>query len=446
MGSSGFNSISSTSGAGIDVQAFVEQILYADRAPVRLLQVQQTQFNAQAAALRDLSAKLGSLVTAVDALKDFSGEFNSKTVTTSDAAALSATAAASAVAGTHTIAVTALATTSSYYTSALASGSTEFGTGSFTLQIGSGTPVTVTVDATNNTLDKLAAHINGLDLGVSASLINDANGARLALLSQSSGLAGDLTISDNTTGLTFNKAAAGANASLTVNGIPVESASNTVSGVIAGVTLTLSAPTGTAPATITVKPDTSRARQAVEQFVTAYNELAGALNAQFRYDAATRKAGALAGEASVRLLQQQLLDAVRFSIPGNGSIVSLASLGVDVQNDGTLQINNSELDEALAGRFAEVHTFLQGLAPAGFARHFATALDALSDSVDGPLNLALSGVNRTLDTLADQISGFEARLELRRAALTEQFSRVDALLRQLPTLLSQISNQLSSLR
>ena len=60
MGSSGLGSVSS--GSGIDVQAFVDQIIYADRAPVRLLQTQQTQFNAQATALRDLATKLSTLV------------------------------------------------------------------------------------------------------------------------------------------------------------------------------------------------------------------------------------------------------------------------------------------------------------------------------------------------------------------------------------------------
>lgn len=446
VGSFGFGPVGSSSGSGIDVQAFVNQVLYADRAPVRLLQTQQTQFNAQASALRDLAAKLSALETAANALKDTSGKFNAKTVSTSDASKLTATASASAVAATHTIAVTALAATSSYYTGQLADGATEFSAGTFDLQLGSGAPVTITVDDTNNTLDELVSHINGLDIGVQASVISDTHGARLSLVSRSSGAAGDLAISGNTTGLAFTKAVTGANATITVNGVPVESASNTVTGVLAGVTLTLSAPTLGTPVSVTVKPDTSAASQAVKDFVSGYNALLGAINAQFTYNAATKKAGVLASDSSVRLLQQQLLSAIQYSIPGNGGMVNLATMGVDVSNDGTLTIDSAELDDALADHFGEVQNFLQSLTPAGFARRFATTLDALGDSVNGPLNLALGGVTRTLDTLADQIRDFESRLELRRQALTEQFSRLDALLQQLPTLMAQISSQLNSLR
>jgi flagellar hook-associated protein 2 len=444
VGSSGLGSVSS--GSGIDVQAFVDQIIYADRAPVRLLQTQQTQFNAQATALRDLATKLSTLETAMDALRDTSGEFNAKTVSASDEAILTATASASALAATHTISVTALATTSSYYTGQLAEGSTEFGAGAFQIQVGSGAPVTITVDDTRNTLDELVSHINSLGTSVAASVITDTTGARLSLVSKSSGAAGDLAISGNTTGLSFTKAVTGANATLTVNGVPVETTSNTVTGVIAGVTLSLSALSLGTPVTITVKPDTSQANQAVKDFVTGYNALLGAINTQFTYNAATKKAGPLASDSSVRLLQQQLLSAIQYSISGNGGIVNLATMGVDVSNDGTLTIDNAELDDALADHFAEVQNFLQSLTPAGFARKFSTTLDALGDSVDGPLNIALGGVNRTLDTISDQIRNFESRLELRRQALTEQFSRIDALLQRLPTLMSQISNQLSSLR
>ena len=70
MGSIGWSSVSVTSGSGIDVDAFVEQVLHAERAPVRLLETQQTEFNARAAALRELTTKLLDLQKKVNALKD----------------------------------------------------------------------------------------------------------------------------------------------------------------------------------------------------------------------------------------------------------------------------------------------------------------------------------------------------------------------------------------
>jgi len=446
VGSFGLSSVSASSASGIDVVAFVEQVLYAERAPVRLLQTQQTQFNSQASALRDLTTKLLDLQTKVNALNDVSGSFNAKSATSSDPTVLTATATATAIAATHTVVVSALATTSSYYTDQLADGSTQFATGTFNIQVATGAPLTITVDDTNNTLDELATHINGLDMGVEASVITDANGARLALVSETSGAPGDLTVSGNTTGLAFTKAVAGTNASLTVDGVPIASASNTVTGVISGVTLSLvSAQVGT-PVTVKIDPDTAEARAAIDDFVASYNALITALNEQFTYNPTTKKAGALSTDSSVRRLQQQLLEDINYSITDNNGFVNLATIGVHLANDGTLTVDSTELDNALGSHFGEVQNLLQSLAPAGFARNFSTDLQALAASVDGPLNLSLSGVNRTLDSLADQIRDFEVRLELRREVLTEQFSRIDALLRQLPALLSQISTQLGSLR
>ena len=234
MGSVSFGSVGG-SGSGIDVLGFVNQVLFAERAPVRLLETQQVLLDAQSSALSDINTKLSDLKDAINALKDLSGKFNTKITASSDTSVLTATADASATAATHSITVSALATTSSYYSSQLADGSTTFATGSFDLQIGTGSPTTITVDATNDTLDDLATHINSLALGVTASVITDADGARLSILSDASGVPGDLTISNNTTGLTFTKAATGTNASLTVNNVPINSTSNTVSGSGVGV-------------------------------------------------------------------------------------------------------------------------------------------------------------------------------------------------------------------
>jgi len=395
--------------------------------------------------LRDLTAKLDGLETAVNALKDVSGQFNTKVATSSDESFLTATASAAAVGATHTVVVEGLASTSAYYTGQLANGATTFATGSFDLKIGAGTPVTVTVDGTNNTLNGVASSINGLDLGVLATVVSDANGARLSLVSKTSGAPGDLTISNNTTGLAFTKAVTGANATLTVDGIPVESASNTVSGVLEGVTLSLLTAQPGTPVTVKVDSNTEQAHQAVDDFVKSYNALIQALNSQFTYNTTTKTAGALSTDSSVRFFQQRLLENVNYSTSGNNGFVNLATIGVHMADDGTLTVNSSELDDALSSHFSEAQNLLQSLTPAGFARNFATDLAALSDSTNGPLNVSLAGVNRTLDGLADHIQSFEDRLELRRQALTQEFSRIDAMLRQLPTLMAQISSQLGSL-
>ena len=447
MGSVGLNSITSSSaGGGIDVQGIVDQIIYSERAPERLMQAQQTQLNSQAAALRDISSKLTDLEATTDNLNDLSGNFNAKVVTSSDSDLLTATASGSADAADHTIVISSLATTSSYYTDRLASGSDTFLTGSFDLQIGSGAPTTITVDDAHNTLDALAAYVNELDIGVSARVVTDTQGARLALVSESAGESGDLTITNNTSGLVFNKGETGTNASLTVDGVPVTSDSNTVAGVIPGVTLNL---VGAAPGTtvlLAVKSDTTQPSSAINDFVTSYNALVQAINAQFTYNAATGSAGVLSGSTSLRMVQQRILSDVGYSITGNGGFVNLSTIGLEMADDGTLTVDGTKLDDALQNHFGDVQNLLQSTSPSGFARNFSADLDQLTDSVNGPLNAELTGITQNVDTIADGIQDFEDRIAQRQQQLIEEYSRIDALVRQIPLTLAQINSQLGSLQ
>jgi len=216
MGTSGIDwstlasNSNSTSTAGFDVSTIVNEVLQSKRQTETQWQSQETTFDNQATALQQLSTQLQSLLTSVNALNDPTGSFNAMTTTVSDSSALSATAGSGAVAGSHSISVTSLATTSSFYSDELATSSTTFGTGTISLQVGSGTATAITVDSTNNTLTGLSAAINSMNLGVTANVITDAGGARLTLVSNSSGAAGNITISINSTGLNFNLGSQGA--------------------------------------------------------------------------------------------------------------------------------------------------------------------------------------------------------------------------------------------
>ncbi|HET9785319.1 MAG TPA: flagellar filament capping protein FliD, partial [Terriglobales bacterium] len=350
MGTSA-TSVGSVAGAAstgsFNAQQYVQSIIQSEQGPEQLMQEQVSTLSDQATALGTISTQLQSLQTAVFALNDFQGALAAKTASSSNSGVATATADSTAAAGSHTVVVSNLATTSSAYSSTLADGDTTFATGSFTLQVGTGTATTITVDSTNDTLNTLAASINSQNLGVTASVITDANGSRLGLVSGSSGAAGDLTISGNTTGLTFTKAVTGVNANFTVDGIALASTSNTVTGVVQGVTLNLTG-TDAAGATISVAPDTTQATTAITNFVNAYNQVIGSLNTQFKYDPTTQSTGPLGSDTTVMDLQQQLLGNAAFSISGNSGFVNLASIGVDMNDDGTLSINTSSLNAAMA--------------------------------------------------------------------------------------------------
>jgi len=108
---------------------------------------------------------------------------------------LTASAATTAAAGTHQIVVSKLATAGTLYTDPLTDGNTSIlrngdTTGDIQLQVGGAGGAThdiVITQGSNDTLATLASYINAQKWGVTASVVTDANGARLALYSQSTG-------------------------------------------------------------------------------------------------------------------------------------------------------------------------------------------------------------------------------------------------------------------
>lgn len=449
MGSMGFGLNLDTTGLGLnqglDVQSTVNALVEAEQATEQPLINEESTYSSQQSAINNINNLLGSLETTVQALQDPLGGLAATTATSSNSNVLTATTTAGADAGSHTVLVNSLATTSSYDTAALASGTSTFATGQFTLQVGSGSPVTITVDSTNDTLNTLASYINSQDDGVTASVINDASGARLALVSNTSGAPGDLTISGNTTGLTFTKTSTGSNSSLTVDGVPLNTTSNTVTGVIPGVTLELTG-TSTNPVSLTVGADTQKVSTAIGNFVSAYNSLIQAVNAQFTYTQGASSQPPLLSDVALGQVQQRLYRDVNYAISGNNGMTSLASLGITMQSDGTLQVDNEKLDAALSSNSASVQNFFQQSSGTdGFAVNFGNDLMNLTNPGMGPLYLDLQGIQQNQQMLQNDINDFQTRLAQQRQMWLKEYAQVNSTLQTLPLMLQQIEGQLGSL-
>jgi len=435
-GTSGF-------GQGINVQQFVQYALANQQANITALQNQQTSLNTQSAEITKISTDLSNLDNSVFALNDPLGILSSQVATSSNSAVVNATASSTATAGSHSIIVNSLATTSSYYTGALTTTTSTITAGTFQVQVGSNAAATVTVNSTNNTLSQLAATINNQNIGVSASVIQDSNGYRLALVSTASGAPGDITVSGNTTGLSFTKAITGTNASLVVDGIPISSASNTVSNVISGVTLSLGSPSPATPVTVNVSPDTTQATSAINNLVSAYNTVITEINSQFNVASDGSGGGPLETDNSLRDVQAQLLGALSYSVPGNSGIVNLASIGVNFNNDGTLSVDSSALNSALSSNFSAVQNLLQN-STNGFSQNLSTVLSNINSPGTGILSLDLQSVTSTSQGITSQVADLQAALAVQQTNLTSVYSQVNATLQELPMLENQISQQLAS--
>ncbi len=525
--------LSATSGntAAIDVNGAVAAAIFADRAPERALQGDQTTLSTETTDLTAIQTATNAVDTDLQALNNLTGPLAARTVASSGSN-VTATAAAGTVAGNHTVTVNSLASTGAYYSDLASSPSATLPTSSLTITTVAGASATIATGAgaAGDNLTDLASAINAAGLGVTASVVTDSTGARLAIIAKSSGAAADFSITSpnftgtsytsaniptgdtlgansftltsggatttvtttagesyatlasdinnlnlgvtatagsdaNGTNLTiassdgatpftisepsfgFTQATVGADANLTVDGIPVDSASNTVTGAISGVTLTLLGASA-APADLTVASDASQVSTAINQFVTDYNTAIGLVNTQFTVSSSGTE-GVLGSDSTVVDLQSTLEQALNYvSTPATGTtttVSSLSDLGITQNSDGTLSVDSSTLDSALTNNPGAVQSFFQGSALNGFANAVTTALDTYTNPTSGAFTLDLTGISTTNSDLTTQINDFETSyIANQQTVLTAEFSSAEEALQQLPTELKQIQAELGN--
>jgi flagellar hook-associated protein 2 len=449
MSSSGINlssllSALGSSSSGIDVTAAVAQAISAESGPLTQMEQQQSLIQSQTGDINQIETDLSTLQSAVSALSAPVGALTAMTTASSNSGIVTATAASDAVAGNHVIVVSNLATTGSWYTNVEeANATTTLPTGSFTLTVGTNAPITINTGSgtSGDTLNDLASYINGLGAGVTANVVTDSGGARLAIVSNSSGAANNFTIT-NATGLAFTQAVKGVDASLTVDGIPIDSASNTVSGAVSGVTFNLLSASPGTQVDIGVTPDSGQISTAVSNFVSAYNTVIGDVNQEYKV-ASNGAEGPLAGDPTLAMLQSALLAAGSYTGGGNG-VSTLADLGITMNDDGTLTLDTSTLNNAVEGNFSAVQNFLQGTSSNGFADNLNTQLDTLTDPTDGAFTVDLQSLSSESSDIQTQINNFQTYLDNQTTLLTNEFDQADIALQQLPIEEQQLNAELGN--
>ena len=342
MSTVGLSFGSPLTGTGFDVTTTVDQIVTNMQGVETPWKNQLSNLQSQDSALTSLGSDLSSLSTALQSLTDFQGVLAGKQGSSSDTSILQLTSSStSAVAGSHTIVVNSLAQTSSYYTNSIASSDTL--SGSLTIQVGSGTAQTIAIGSTNNTLSSLANAINSGSYGVTASVLTDSTGSRLELVSNTSGsggnvtLGGSLTDATTSTAMSYTQAQAGTDAQMTVDGIPLTSASNTVTNALPGVTFQLLSASPGTQVQVQITNDNTQVETAVNNLVTAYNKVVNDLNTQEKNDA-SGNAPPLFGSPTVATLQQDLESALNFAQPAN-AVGTTTTIGSTDTLSGSLSIS-----------------------------------------------------------------------------------------------------------
>lgn len=306
-----------------------------------------------------------------------------------------------------------------------------------------GSPVDL---ATDGSLQGLVNAINDPvnATGLRASAVRVADGQyRLLVESSLTGAAQDFTLTaqDGSPLMGGATVRAGSDAAIDIGaGISVTSTSNTFSDIVPGLSVSLaSGTTAGATSTIVVTRDTAGLGNSVKGLVDAVNALLTDMDALVAANPAAGTKGPLAGDPTVRALRGKVLDSV---FPGDGS--SMADLGIQTDRTGKLVFDQAKFTAAYAADpagIAEQFTTAQG----GFAERLSLVSKSASDPTEGSLTGAITGRNTGISRMKDNIEDWDRRLELRRTALTRQFTALETALNQMTQQSSWLAGQLSSL-
>jgi flagellar hook-associated protein 2 len=226
----------------------------------------------------------------------------------------------------------------------------------------------------------------------------------------------------------------GQNTLATVNGVDVSSTTNSLSGAIAGLTLQFNAVTTTS-VNVQLSVDQTAINKNIQDLVTAYNALNTTLTDATKYDAVTKTAGILQGDATVVGLKNAMISLFGSSSAGS-TFTRLSDAGLELQLGGGITVNNSKRTSALTDldNLKKLFKADNGNASTnGFAlkiKSFATGLlstDGLVTAKSGALDAAVSRNTAEQDKVNAHVLVVGARLKKQYSALDAQMANLTAL-------------------
>lgn len=465
-------------GSGLDVNSIVTQLVAVERQPINQLQTQASALQTKLSTFGKVQSDLSALRDAAAALTS-PATWNQTSGTSSNTASVGVTTDATNLPGTYSVQVTQLAQAQSNISKTYAAATDPVGQGTLHIELGtwgagnSFTPqpgtaaVDINVGPPAKSLAEVRDIINSANAGITATVLTDASGARLVFRSTVTGAVNGFRVTANdadgnnvdASGLsalaydpsvgvvTMGQALAAANASALINGALVSSTTNTMSNVVDGMTLTLQSVTA-APVQITTAPDQDAIRKRIQDFVTAYNNLNGELTTDTKYDADTKTAGTLQGDSAAVSLRSGLRNLLRGNSGASTLYTRLADIGFNVSQDGTIQLDSSKLDNALAnvGELKKLFSNTDAAVPAnnGFATLFRTQADQLL-GVDGSIAASSQGLRDSISRNEARQAELETRVAQTEARLRQQYTALDAQMGQLQSLSSYVTQQMAVL-
>ncbi|MFT3694214.1 MAG: flagellar filament capping protein FliD [Kofleriaceae bacterium] len=413
-----FSGISS----GLDTSSLITQLVAAEKSSEDTYTSQQQTISNQKSVVDSLKTATASLGTLASDMK-LASSLAMRTATASDSH-LSVAVSGTADTGTHTVRVNTVAVAQVQTSNTFSSSSTAGVAGSGTLTIGVGTnTASISYDSTDS-LTSIASKINGASAGVTASVLYDGTNYRLVVNSKDTGTANAAKFTDTGTALGLSSSAnitvPAQDASLTVDGVTVTRSKNVIDDALPGVTLTVnSAAAATEAATnVSVSNDVTSLTSKLQEFVTDYNNVMGALNTQLTYNANASSQSVLFGDSTLRQMQSTLRGMMTNKFSGMG----IDDLGLSLDDDGMMSLDTSKLSTKLSTSPNAISDFF---ATGGFGQAVQSMSDSYTETGDGILVTKEASYDDQTKMLQDTIDRIDTNADALKDRLQKQFDALE---------------------
>jgi flagellar hook-associated protein 2 len=443
-------------GSGLQLQDMLDQLREVDEAPIRRLETTKSHYEEQLTAFDKLNQDLlGIKSTALNL--SLQSTFLGRSASLSNEEKISVTVTDGAETGSHNITVGRMASASSWQGAGAAtrdtvvnsSGSDE----TFTYHTGSNDPVSITV-ADGTTLEELANLINNDpdNPGVTASVIDSGDPStpfRLILKSDSTGENERISIDSQLSGYALSElqGAGGTslNAEITVDGITYQRQQNSgINDILGGTTINL---LETGNVSLSVSEDHTDLKESIKALVEGVNSIIASLNEQTGYDE-DGNPELLNDVGSAKSLKYELLDMLGTRVETGGSVKSLFDMGLELNRDGTLTIDDTKLDNALKNNFSDVKTLFTGdddKGITGIGDQMNDRLRVMTRPSTGLMATERTAAEQRIDNIDTQIESTTARLDRKYEIMAKQFARLDSFMNSMSSMSDYLTSQFDAL-
>ncbi|QNU64505.1 flagellar filament capping protein FliD [Vreelandella titanicae] len=434
-------------GSGLDLSGLVDQLKAAEQQKLVPILEQKSAQQTKISAYGRLESAMDRVQTSIAALNDAATFKQQKSTVMGDG--VLATTGETANAGRYEVTVTQLARAGSAASNSVAlDQELTAADATLTLNFGAGgtqTSYDVAISA-GSTLADVRDQINAdKESGVTASIVNDGTGYRLALSSKETGQNASLEGFSGLASLTMDAATqrSGQDAELNVNGIAITSKTNRVEEAIQGVTLDLTEASGD-PVTLVIERDEASLREAIDDFVSNYNEMKSTVGRMTAYNGEGETSGELIGDRTVRTIEDRLRRDITDNL-GTGDISRLSQLGIAIDEKGRLKVDEDKLDDAVANNPEGLSAFFAGeTEEGGFAGRLNATLEGIT-AENGIIQSSVTSAEQRVDSLDVRKLRMEASIERSTERYRKQFGQLDGLIAQMNSMSSYLSQQFSML-